>query len=66
MTKQKQAEQSDKGVYTVAETAQFLGINLIKTYDLCRAKGFPAVRIGKRIVVPKKALDRWLDEQAGM
>jgi len=53
-------------VFTVKETAQFLGVNPIKCYELCRTPGFPVVRIGqKRLVVPKEALKRWLDAQVG-
>ena len=55
----------DRAVYTIPEVAAILGINLITVYELARNPGFPAIRIGKRIVVPKEALRRWLDNQAG-
>lgn len=54
----------DKAVYNVYEVAALLGINLPKTYELARQVGFPAVRIGRRIVVPKAAFHRWLDSQS--
>ena len=37
---------------TVPEMAQMLGIGRIKAYELANIKGFPAIRLGKRIVVP--------------
>jgi len=51
--------------YTIPEVAKLLGVNVITAYNLAKQKGFPAVRIGqKRIIVPKAALERWLERQA--
>ena len=52
--------------YNVQEAAMVLGISVPKTYQLCQAKGFPAVRLGARIVIPIDRLDAWLNEQAGV
>lgn len=30
-------------------------------YNLCHKPGFPAVRIGKKIIIPKEALKKWLE-----
>ena len=54
----------DKAVYNVYEVAALLGINLPKAYELARQEGFPAIRIGRRIVVPKEAFHRWLEQVA--
>jgi excisionase family DNA binding protein len=54
----------DKAVYNVYEVAALLGINLPKAYELTRQEGFPACRIGRRIVVPKAAFERWLEQAA--
>ena len=54
----------DKAVYNVYEVAALLGINLPKAYELARQEGFPAIRIGRRIVVPKEAFHRWLEQLA--
>lgn len=51
-------------VYTVPEIAGMLGLNLIKTYSLMRTPGFPAIRVSRRIIVPKKAFDAWLERTA--
>ena len=52
-------------VYNVTETAQALGISVPKAYQLCQSEGFPAVRLGARIVIPIDMLDQWLARQAG-
>lgn len=54
----------DKAVYNVYEVAALLGINLPKAYELARQPGFPSCRIGRRIVIPKAAFERWLEQAA--
>ena len=49
-----------------AETlARLLGISISSSYELMHERGFPAVRIGSRLVVPKEKLKLWVDEIAG-
>ena len=49
-----------------AETlARLLGISISSCYELMHERGFPAVRIGSRLVVPKEKLKLWVDENAG-
>jgi len=36
----------------------------VKAYELARRKDFPAIRIGRRIVIPKAAFERWLEQAA--
>ena len=64
MTSVKQ-EQSKRAVFNIPEIADMLDINLPKAYELARQEGFPSIRIGKRIVVPKVAFERWLEAAAG-
>lgn len=45
------------------QLAQALGISRAGAYQLMHTKGFPTIRIGKRMVVPKEKLIRWLEEQ---
>ena len=40
-----------------------LGISLAKVYDLARSEGFPSMRIGTRILVPRDKLIRWIDKE---
>ena len=48
---------------TVPEVSGVLGISRAKAYDLARSEGFPSMRIGTRILVPRDKLIRWIDEQ---
>jgi len=38
-----------------------LGISRAGAYELVHSEGFPALRIGNRIVVPKYKLREWID-----
>ena len=48
---------------TVPEVAEVLGISRAGAYELARSAGFPSMRIGSRILVPKEKFIRWIDEQ---
>ena len=45
------------------EVAEVLGISRAGAYDLVRSTGFPHMKIGNRILVPKDKLLKWIDEQ---
>ena len=45
------------------EMAAVLGISRAGAYELVRGKGFPALKIGSRIVVPKEKFIGWIDRQ---
>ena len=47
-----------------AETvSKLLGVSISTAYELMHEKGFPSVRIGSRIVVPKEKLKLWIDSK---
>ena len=48
---------------TVPEVGEVLGLSRAKAYDLVRSEGFPSMRIGTRILVPRDKLIRWIDKQ---
>ena len=48
----------------VGHVAEILGISRKVAYDLTRQKGFPAIRVGKRIVVPRDKFLLWYDRKA--
>jgi len=50
-----------RDTFTVDEVAERLGIGRNAAYDAIRRGELPALRIGRRIVVPRAALDRMLD-----
>ena len=48
---------------TAPEVGEVLGISRAAAYELVRNKGFPSMRIGTRILVPKDRLIAWINEQ---
>lgn len=50
---------------SAAELAQVLGISRANAYVLLHTSGFPTLRVGKRLVVPKKKLIEWMEAQTG-
>ena len=46
------------------EAAELLRISKSKVYELARTESFPAVRIGKRVVIPRDKLIQWMNDQA--
>lgn len=48
-------------ILSVKQAAQYLGIGLNSAYRLVHRKDFPSVKIGKRIIIPKVHLDRWIE-----
>ena len=56
------AELSDRVTLTVEETARILGISRNSAYALIAEKSLPHLRLGRRIVVPRSALERLLAE----
>lgn len=55
----------EKLVYTVRETAKILNIGLSKAYDLIQQKQIPVVKVGRKFLVPKQALESWLMSSVG-
>lgn len=45
----------------VIQVAAVLGISRAGAYELVHSEGFPALKIGNRIVVPKDKLREWID-----
>ena len=45
------------------DVAQVLGISRANAYTLMHSRGFPTIKIGKRMTVPKDKLIEWIDKQ---
>ena len=45
----------------VVQVAAVLGISRAGAYELVHSEGFPTLKIGNRIVVPKDKLREWID-----
>jgi excisionase family DNA binding protein len=52
---------SEKIILSVTETANLLGLSRNATYQGVQSGAIPSIRVGKRILVPKAALDRMLE-----
>lgn len=48
---------------SVPEVGKVLGISRVGTYELVRSKGFPHMKVGTRILVPKEKFLAWIDER---
>ena len=44
----------------VKQLADLLGVSDSIVYELIQEDGFPSLRIGKRIVIPKEELREWI------
>lgn len=47
---------------SVPEAAAVLGISQAGAYELVRTDGFPSLKVGSRIVVPKEKFIEWIDK----
>ena len=54
----------EKLTLSVAEAAGVVGVSTRYMYDLVKMEGFPTIRVGKRLLVSAKGLERWVEEQA--
>jgi excisionase family DNA binding protein len=49
--------------FMATEVAKVLGISRTRSYELVNEKGFPKIKIGTRIVVPKDEFKLWIQKQ---
>lgn len=54
---------SEKLVLSVEEMSQTLGISRHVAYQLTRSEGFPVIKVGRRTLISKEALRKWLEVQ---
>lgn len=52
-------------VVSVPTAAIMLGVGRNYAYELCRTNRLPHIKLGRRIVIPKAALDKLLAEYSG-
>ena len=56
----------DLPLFLNADTvAKVLGISISSAYELMHEPGFPVLRIGNRMVVPKEQFIQWVKEHTG-
>ena len=54
-------EPRDKLIYTVEETRALLGLSRTLVYEAIRRGEIPSIRVGRRILIPRAALERLLE-----
>ena len=55
----------NKKLITVKEFVSEYGIGTNKAYEIVNSKGFPIIRLGKKILIVKDRLDEWLENNIG-
>ncbi len=56
----------DLPLFLNADTvAKVLGISISSAYELMHEPGFPVLRIGNRMAVPKEQFIQWVNEHTG-
>lgn len=54
--------ESERLTLTIEETAKVLGIGRQLAYDKVKTGEIPVIRIGRRLLVPRRALEKLLEE----
>ena len=49
---------------SVPEAAEIIGVSPSKMYEVVKIQGFPCVKLGKRLLVSAKGLEKWIEQQA--
>lgn len=52
----------NKLTMTVKELQEYLGVGRVKAYELVNSSGFPTVRIGRKILVSRDGLEKWIEK----
>ena len=60
----KHLEEEKRLCISVPEAARMLGVSRNFCYDLVKQKQIPVIRFGKRILIPKIALEKLLEKGA--
>lgn len=58
----RQAEKGNRLCITVPEAAEMLGISRNFAYELVKQKQLPVIKFGKRLLIPRLALEKKLEE----
>ena len=56
----------DSFLMGVDEAAAYLGISRNLAYELVRCGRLPHIRLGRRILIPRKGLELWIAREAGL
>ena len=50
---------------SVPDVAKVMGISRAGAYELAHSREFPSMKIGSRIIIPKKKFLLWIEKQCG-
>ena len=53
---------TERLTYTVEEAAELMGLSVSGAYRFVRRGQIPCIRIGRRLLIPRTALQSYLDE----
>ncbi|MBQ9166687.1 MAG: helix-turn-helix domain-containing protein [Oscillospiraceae bacterium] len=65
MPSKNENNQSEIVMYSVEDIQRIFKLSKTNTYNLINSKGFPKIRLNRRIVIPKKQLEKWIEIQSG-
>ena len=51
-------------VFSVQEISRLLGLSRASTYEAVRVGSIPSIKVGRRILIPKSALQELLDRHS--
>ena len=52
-------------LYTVDDIQKIFQCGRMKAYALVNARGFPTMRVNRRILIPKEKLEKWINTYTG-
>lgn len=56
-------EPLQRRVYVTEDLIPLLGIGRAAAYNLVNRRDFPTIRVGRKILIPRDAFERWLEAQ---
>ena len=57
---------SEAFLLTVKEAAKLLRVSDNTCYELIRQRRIPHIRLGRRILIPRRGLEEWIHQEAGL
>ena len=58
-------ENNEITMYNVKDVQNIFRCSQTHAYELVNSNGFPAMRIGRKILVEKRLLEKWIEKNCG-
>ena len=65
MKKENGMDNSNIVMYNIDDIQRIFGIGRTRAYQLVSLSGFPALRLNKKVLIPKEKLDEWIRKNCG-